>query len=66
MYFQVVGESGLFNPDDVAYVQNAGVSAVSSSDCSWIDKIFSCVILKTHFSLWMYISFGPEKIYATS
>uniref|UniRef100_A0A0E0IA58 indole-3-glycerol-phosphate synthase n=1 Tax=Oryza nivara TaxID=4536 RepID=A0A0E0IA58_ORYNI len=24
----VVGESGLFNPDDVAYVQNAGVSAV--------------------------------------
>uniref|UniRef100_A0A453T5S4 indole-3-glycerol-phosphate synthase n=1 Tax=Aegilops tauschii subsp. strangulata TaxID=200361 RepID=A0A453T5S4_AEGTS len=26
--FQVVGESGLFNPDDVAYVQNAGVSAV--------------------------------------
>lgn len=27
--FQVVGESGLFNPDDVAYVQNAGVSAVS-------------------------------------
>jgi indole-3-glycerol phosphate synthase len=29
MGFQVVGESGLFNPDDVAYVQNAGVSAVS-------------------------------------
>jgi len=28
--FQVVGESGLFTPDDVAYVQNAGVSAVSS------------------------------------
>jgi hypothetical protein len=53
MYFQVVGESGLFNPDDVAYVQNAGVSAVSSSDCSWIDKIFSCVIFKMHFSLWM-------------
>ncbi|XP_066383846.1 uncharacterized protein [Miscanthus floridulus] len=26
----VVGESGLFTPDDVAYVQNAGVSAVSS------------------------------------
>ncbi|KAG8047052.1 hypothetical protein GUJ93_ZPchr0008g12956 [Zizania palustris] len=25
----VVGESGLFTPDDVAYVQNAGVSAVS-------------------------------------
>ncbi|KAF7098545.1 hypothetical protein CFC21_100280, partial [Triticum aestivum] len=24
----VVGESGLFTPDDVAYVQNAGVSAV--------------------------------------
>ena len=30
--FQVVGESGLFTPDDVAYVQNAGVSAVSSAD----------------------------------
>jgi hypothetical protein len=29
MYSQVVGESGLFTPDDVAYVQNAGVSAVS-------------------------------------
>jgi len=27
-----VGESGLFTPDDVAYVQNAGVSAVSSAD----------------------------------
>lgn len=24
----VVGESGLFNPDDIAYVQNAGVNAV--------------------------------------
>jgi hypothetical protein len=28
-FFQAVGESGLFTPDDVAYVQNAGVSAVS-------------------------------------
>ena len=27
-YFQVVGESGLFTPDDVAYVQEAGVKAV--------------------------------------
>ena len=26
---QVVGESGLFTPDDVAYVQEAGVKAVS-------------------------------------
>ena len=29
MFIQVVSESGLFTPEDVAYVQNAGVSAVS-------------------------------------
>jgi indole-3-glycerol phosphate synthase len=29
MFLQVVSESGLFTPDDVAYVQNAGVAAVS-------------------------------------
>jgi len=29
MFLQVVSESGLFTPDDVAYVQNAGVFAVS-------------------------------------
>lgn len=28
IFFQVVGESGLFTPDDVAYVQEAGVRAV--------------------------------------
>ena len=28
--FQVVGESGLFTPDDIAYVQEAGVKAVRS------------------------------------
>lgn len=28
---QVVGESGLFTPSDVAYVQEAGVKAVSRS-----------------------------------
>jgi indole-3-glycerol phosphate synthase len=27
--FQVVGESGLFTPDDISFVQNAGVKAVS-------------------------------------
>lgn len=27
---QIVGESGLFTPDDIAYVQEAGVKAVSS------------------------------------
>lgn len=27
--FKVVGESGLFTPDDIAYVQAAGVKAVS-------------------------------------
>jgi len=26
--FQVVGESGLFTPEDISYVQNAGVKAV--------------------------------------
>ena len=26
---QVVGESGLFTPDDIAYVQESGVRAVS-------------------------------------
>ena len=26
---QIVGESGLFTPDDIAYVQEAGVRAVS-------------------------------------
>ncbi|KAL5725401.1 indole-3-glycerol-phosphate synthase [Ranunculus cassubicifolius] len=34
----VVGESGLFTPDDVAYVQNAGVKAVSSLQA--IKKVF--------------------------
>jgi len=29
MFLQVVSESGLFTPDDVAYVQNASVFAVS-------------------------------------
>lgn len=29
--FQVVGESGLFTPDDIAYVQEAGVKAVRST-----------------------------------
>ncbi|GFP88422.1 indole-3-glycerol phosphate synthase chloroplastic [Phtheirospermum japonicum] len=29
----VVGESGLFTPADIAYVQEAGVKAVSSDDC---------------------------------
>lgn len=29
--FQVVGESGLFTPDDIAYVQEAGVKAVRFS-----------------------------------
>jgi hypothetical protein len=27
--FQVVGESGLFTPDHISFVQNAGVKAVS-------------------------------------
>lgn len=29
---QVVGESGLFTPADIAYVQAAGVKAVSKND----------------------------------
>lgn len=29
---QVVGESGLFTPDDIAYVQEAGVKAVSPTN----------------------------------
>lgn len=29
LLFQVVGESGLFTPEDISYVQNAGVKAVS-------------------------------------
>ncbi|VAI80947.1 unnamed protein product [Triticum turgidum subsp. durum] len=41
----VVGESGLFTPDDVAYVQNAGVSAVSYLfACGLIQKF--CVTKK--------------------
>ena len=31
MIVQIVGESGLFTPDDIAYVQEAGVKAVSTS-----------------------------------
>lgn len=53
--FQVVGESGLFTPDDVAYVQNAGVSAVS--------------LLITRFQLsWSYMcfKFPAEILYGTS
>lgn len=34
---QVVGESGLFTPDDIAFVQEAGVRAVSFSSQE-IDK----------------------------
>lgn len=33
---QIVGESGLFTPDDIAYVQEAGVKAVSSTDLDGI------------------------------
>jgi len=29
VWVKVVGESGLFTPDDIAYVQAAGVKAVS-------------------------------------
>lgn len=29
LVFQVVGESGLFTPEDISYVQDAGVKAVS-------------------------------------
>lgn len=38
--FQVVGESGLFTPDDIAYVQEAGVKAVSSQieNLTWLDE----------------------------
>lgn len=38
---KVVGESGLFTPDDIAYVQAAGVKAVNSHTS--IKKCFGCV-----------------------
>ena len=42
MYLLVVGEPGLFNPDDVSYVQNAGVSSVS--------YLVGCGLVKTSAS----------------
>jgi hypothetical protein len=62
MYFQVVGESGLFNPDDVAFVQNAGVSVVSRRTALGLSKLFLHDLEKHYFFLSMYISFVPQNI----
>jgi hypothetical protein len=59
MYFQVVGESGLFNPDDVAYVQNAGVSAVSHQIAFGLLKLFMHDFQKALFFSSNVISFVP-------
>lgn len=38
LWVKVVGESGLFTPDDIAYVQAAGVKAVSSNSLQALIK----------------------------
>lgn len=46
--FQVVGESGLFTPADIAYVQEAGVKAVSSKNLAQI--MCFCAIFMIYYS----------------
>ena len=65
MFIQVVSESGLFTPEDVAYVQNAGVSAVSSlksSNVFWesIIKCWNMIVIFGHMNA-VYI-FGIRTI----
>lgn len=54
--FQVVGESGLFTPDHIAYVQAAGVKAVSFSH--------TCLTTKSKFlHIFMPLKAGTYCLY---
>ena len=46
---QVVGESGLFTPDDIAYVQEAGVKAVSLQIENSMLDVQLCKCLKPQY-----------------
>jgi hypothetical protein len=62
MYFQVVGEPGLLNPDDVAFVQNASISVVSRRTTLGLSKLFLHDLEKRYVFLSMYISFVQQNI----
>lgn len=53
MNLKVVGESGLFTPDDIAYVQEAGVKAVSTASALHFlhsrPKYMFCCLSKNFF-----------------